>query len=84
MECASAGLSPESDTPISAELVEWAHLIFVMEKVHKAKLSARFKSELGGKRLVCLGIPDNYRFMDPALVRLLEVKVTPHLPSMGC
>jgi predicted protein tyrosine phosphatase len=79
IECTSAGLSPESDTPISAELVEWAHLIFVMEKVHKAKLAARFKSELAGKRVVCLGIPDNYQFMDPALVKLLKAKVTPHL-----
>lgn len=81
-ECVSAGLGPESDTPISAGLIEWAHLIFVMEKVHKAKLSARFKSELAGKRVVCLGIPDNYKFMDPKLVKLLKVKVTPHLPQV--
>ncbi|OOG47583.1 low molecular weight protein tyrosine phosphatase family protein [Polaromonas sp. A23] len=79
IECASAGLSPESNTPISAELVGWAQLIFVMETTHKTKLSARFKSELSGKRVVCLGIPDNYQFMDPALVKLLKLKVTPHL-----
>jgi predicted protein tyrosine phosphatase len=30
--------------------------------------------------VVCLGIPDNYRFMQPALVSLLRLKVTPHLP----
>ena len=38
--------------PLSAELLE---LIFVMEKAHKAKLSARFKEHLGNKRVVCLG-----------------------------
>ena len=27
----------------------------------------------------CLDIPDDYAFMDPALVRLLEARVTPHL-----
>ena len=80
IDCASAGLSPESDTPISAELVEWASLVFVMEKVHKAKLSAQFNAQLTGKRVVCLGIPDNYKFMDPALIKLLKAKVTPHLP----
>jgi predicted protein tyrosine phosphatase len=78
--CTSAGLSHDAETPLSAELVDWAELIFVMEKEHKAKLSARFKAHLGGKRVVCLGIPDNYRFMEPALVKLLQTKVTPHLP----
>ena len=77
--CASAGLSHDAEVPLSAELLKWADLIFVMEKAHKAKLSARFKDYLGGKRVVCLGIPDNYKFMDPALVKLLRVKVTPHL-----
>lgn len=80
IECASAGLSHDADTPVSVELVEWAELIFVMEKEHKAKLCARFKPSVAGKRVVCLGIPDRFRFMDPALVKLLKTKVTPHLP----
>jgi predicted protein tyrosine phosphatase len=78
---ASAGLSHDAEVPVSAELVEWADLIFVMEKTHKAKLSARFKPQLAGKRVVCLGIPDNYKFMQPVLVNLLRLKVTPHLPN---
>ena len=78
--CTSAGLSHDAATPLSLELVQWAELIFVMEKEHKTKLSARFKPHLVGKRVVCLGIPDNYRFMDAALIMLLQRKVTPHLP----
>ena len=81
IECASAGLSHDAETPISGELVEWAELIFVMEKEHKAKLAARFNAHLAGKRVVCLGIPDNYKFMEPALIKLLRSKVTPHLPQ---
>ena len=80
IESSSAGLSHDAETPLSVELVEWAELIFVMEKQHKAKLSAQFKPHLGGKRVVCLNIPDNYRFMDAALVKLLRTKVTPFLP----
>ncbi len=80
IECASAGLSADAQIPLSAELVEWADMIFVMEKVHKTKLSAQFKPLLLGKRVICLGIPDNYKFMDLALVKLLEAKVRPHLP----
>lgn len=81
MTCASAGLSHDAEIPLSAELLEWAQLIFVMEKEHKARLSARFKAHLGGKRVVCLGIPDKYLFMDPALIKLLCSKVPPHLPQ---
>ncbi len=80
IECTSAGLSHDAETPVSAELVEWAELIFVMEKAHQTKLSARFKPHLGGKRVVCLSIPDNYRFMEPALIKLLRAKVPQHLP----
>jgi predicted protein tyrosine phosphatase len=78
---ASAGLSHDAEVPLSAELVEWADMIFVMEKVHKTKLSAQFRPQLSGQRVVVLGIPDNYKFMDEALVRLLEKKVTPYLPA---
>jgi predicted protein tyrosine phosphatase len=82
LECASAGLSHDAETPVSVEWVEWADLIFVMEKAHKTKLSAQFKAHLKNKRVVCLNIADNYRFMDPQLVRLLRVKVAPHLPQV--
>jgi predicted protein tyrosine phosphatase len=78
---ASAGLSHDAELPLSAELIEWADLIFVMEKAHKAKLSARFKPHLAGKRVVCLGIPDNHPLMQPSMVNLLPVKVTHHLPD---
>ena len=80
IECASAGLSHDAETPVTPELVQWADLIFVMEKAQKAKLSARFGEWLRDKRVLCLGIPDKYRFMDPAVVKLLKAKVTPHLP----
>jgi len=83
IECTSAGLSHDAEVPVSAELVEWAELIFVMEKQHKSKLSAQFKPQLLGKKVVCLNIPDNYKFMEPALVKLLQSKVTPFLPAVG-
>lgn len=79
LACASAGLSHDADTPVSAELVAWADLIFVMEKSHKVKLSARYQAHLGGCRVICLGIPDKYQYMDTALVKLLRARVEPYL-----
>jgi predicted protein tyrosine phosphatase len=75
VEVDSAGLLASADQQLSAEQVEWADIIFVMEKAHRTKLSETFRKHLKGKRVVCLDIPDDYEFMDPALVRLLEARV---------
>lgn len=80
IETASAGVNADADTVVTPELLAWADLIFVMERRHRGKLSAAFQRHLGGKRIVCLDIPDDYAFMDPALVRRLQQAVTPHLP----
>jgi predicted protein tyrosine phosphatase len=75
LEVASAGLAPDADTPMTAELAQWAQIIFVMEKSHRARLTRRFGAHLRHARVVCLDIPDDYGFMDEALVRLLEARV---------
>ncbi|RDJ19860.1 protein tyrosine phosphatase [Bosea caraganae] len=80
LEVASAGTNHDADVPLTSELVAWADLIFVMEREHRNKLQRRFGKHLKSARLVCLDIPDDYDFMDPVLVRLLESKVTRHLP----
>jgi predicted protein tyrosine phosphatase len=79
IEVASAGVNPDADVPVDAELLEWADIVFVMEKSHREKLNARFGSALRNKRVVCLEIPDKFAFMDPELVRLLRAKVGPLL-----
>ena len=61
---------------LSAEQIEWADIIFVMEKTHRNKLNRKFRSSLNGKRVVCLDIPDDYEFMDPDLVRMLESRIS--------
>lgn len=78
-ECASAGLNRGADNPLTAELVGWAEVIFVMERQHRTKLAARYRRQLGGKRIVCLDIADNYAYMDPALIALLRSRVDPRL-----
>jgi predicted protein tyrosine phosphatase len=78
-EAMSAGTNNDADTPLDAELVDWADVIFAMEKMHLNKLRGRFRKHLDGKRVICLEIPDDYDFMDPALVRLLEAKVGRYL-----
>ena len=79
VETDSAGLSQGATSTLSAEQIEWATIIFVMEKMHRNKLSKKYRKHLNGKRVICLNIPDDYEYLDPFLVRLLENKVGPFL-----
>jgi predicted protein tyrosine phosphatase len=38
------------------------------------RLSAKFQRHLNGKRIICLDIPDDYEYMQPELIQLLESK----------
>jgi predicted protein tyrosine phosphatase len=79
VETDSAGISNGAEQELSSEQIEWATIIFVMEKTHRNRLSKKFKRHLGGKRVICLDIPDEYAFMQPELVRVLEVRAGPYL-----
>ena len=79
IEAMSAGLDNDADVPCTPDLLEWADIVFVMEKVHRRKLTSRFKRHLGDARVICLDIPDNYGFMQPELVQLLHARVDRHL-----
>jgi predicted protein tyrosine phosphatase len=79
LEVASAGVSVDADEVVSSELIEWADVIFVMEKLHRAKLMRQFQANVRLQKVVCLDIPDKYQYMEPALVALLKARVSQHL-----
>jgi predicted protein tyrosine phosphatase len=81
IEVTSAGLNNDAACTVTVELVRWADMIFVMEKVHREKLTSRFRKYLHNKRVICLDIPDDYGFMDPELVNILKARVPKFLPS---
>jgi len=81
VETASAGLSPDAETPLTPDLLEWSDLVFVMEPVHRRRLTRQFGPFLKNLRVICLDIPDEYEYMDPALVGLLRARVPKHLPA---
>lgn len=58
VETDSAGLAPDADTRVSAEQLDWADVVFVMERAHQARLAAQFGAHLRHKKIVCLDIPD--------------------------
>lgn len=81
VETLSAGTAPDAETPLSAELIDWADVIFAMETIHRRKIEQQFGESLSSKRIIVLAIPDKYRYMDPELVKILLAKVVPFLPA---
>jgi predicted protein tyrosine phosphatase len=75
IEVSSAGLDDGCGNPVTPEDLEWADLVLVMEQAHRNKLSRRFKPHLKNARVIVLGVPDDYEFMDPTLVQILQAKV---------
>jgi predicted protein tyrosine phosphatase len=74
-EVSSAGISNDAEVRVSVEDIEWADYIFVMEKTHKKKLSNKFGGMINNQRVISLDIPDNFKYMDTALIKLLREKV---------
>jgi predicted protein tyrosine phosphatase len=78
-EARSAGTSPNARKPVGEADIRWADVIFVMERKHLQRLKAEYARVLEHKRVHVLEIPDDYRFMDPELVDMLEDTVGAYL-----
>ena len=73
------GVSTDADDVLSADQIDWATAIFVMEQRHARRLSDKYGPSLRGKQVINLSIRDKYTFMQPELVELLVEKAGPHL-----
>jgi predicted protein tyrosine phosphatase len=75
----SAGTSPNARRKVSADDLQWADVILVMEEKHKSRLKAEFGRVIEARAIRVLDIPDDYKYMDPELVELLRQSVGPML-----
>ena len=51
----------------------------MMEKKHADRLRSKFPASIQGKQVICLQIPDNYKYMQPDLVEILQAKLSLYL-----
>jgi len=79
----SAGTQPASRIHVTEGHLQWADLIFVMEKSHLQRLQMRFPEVIDAKKVISLHIPDEYEFMDPSLVDELCAKLAPYVDVSG-
>jgi predicted protein tyrosine phosphatase len=84
LEVKSAGVAKDATVPINLEMLEWADVVFVMERKHRNEIHKRFKDIYLKKRIICLYIPDLYEYMDVDLIDRLKQTVAPHLVRLGC
>jgi len=82
VEVQSAGLSPSARRRVTEKLLLWADLILVMETEHKRRLADRFPDAPPDLRIEVLHIPDDYAFMDPELIHLLQERVEPLITEL--
>lgn len=75
IETISAGTNADCRTPLSAELIEWADVVLVMEERHRGMIFRDYRDLLENKTVAVLEIPDIFPFMDPMLVALLKARV---------
>ncbi|GAB3917886.1 low molecular weight protein tyrosine phosphatase family protein [Mucilaginibacter boryungensis] len=66
----SAGTSEQARIKINQKLLDWADVVFVMERRHRDILKQRFT--VPSKKLIVFDIEDNYQFNDPELVAMLK------------
>ena len=71
----SGGTSSSARKRVSERDVEWADVILVMESEHREALRERFGLRARRARILVLGIPDEYQFMEPELVEQLRARV---------
>lgn len=62
---------------LTAKLVHWADLIFVM-KAHCGWLQRRLGATISDKRVMCLDTPDDDAIIQQELAQVLEEKVRRH------
>lgn len=75
----SAGTENDARIKVNEKLIQWAELIFVMEKRHKQRLQEKFGETLQDKKVITLDIEDNYQYMDEELIEILKISVSPYL-----
>jgi predicted protein tyrosine phosphatase len=75
----SVGTQSNARIVITEGHIGWADMIFCMEKSHADRVRRKFPEAIRDKTIVCLHIPDDYEYLDPALVEELRAKLEPHI-----
>ena len=77
----SAGTSSKARHTVTSNDIRWADVIMVMESKHRQRLQAEYPGEMKFKECIVLNIEDDYHYMDPELINILNDTVASELPD---
>jgi len=82
LDVRSAGTSDEAMVQVNQRMLEWADIVFIMDDEQRRELARMFPGHPALDRVVCLDIQDQYHFLDPELINLLEQRTQPHFARL--
>lgn len=82
VEVRSAGTASGARRRITQQLIDWAEVVFAMERRHRDALYARFGEEGLAGKIIVLDVPDAYRRGDPELAAWLRDEVEDYLANL--
>ena len=81
IEVRSAGLNRDAPVTVTRGLLEWADVIYVMEKSQRNSIHKQFRDIYQRKKIICLYIPDDFEYMDRDLIDLLEQRLPQYVAA---
>ena len=81
LDVRSAGTDEDARVRVNARMLEWADVIFTMDDLQLESMRRMFPAHPALDRVICLAIADEYTFLDPRLVEMLEDRVAAHLQT---
>jgi len=75
----SRGVARDARASLTEDDLDWADVVFVMEKNHRNRMIKKFRDKARNKRIVCLYIDDIYDPMEASLIAELRFKLAPYL-----
>ena len=79
LDVRSAGTEEDALVRVNARMLDWADVIFAMDPMQVEALRRMFPAHPALERVICLDIPDEFVFLQPALVEMLQQKLAQHL-----
>ena len=77
LDVRSAGVASDAMVRVNARMLDWADMVITMDEGQRQALQQMFPEHPALPHVVCLQIPDEFTFLQPELVTLLQERVTP-------
>jgi len=79
LEVKSCGTATFAKNQLTAELMEWAEVVFVFDETQVEVIAKNFREQAQGKPVINLGLPDVFTYKSDPLVRKLVANLDPYL-----